>query len=226
MHVETASFSTSTSKRILFFQYAIIILEIIAIISRASGINLFTDTGVHHFWSDVFFVNYTFLGDGWFAFFLVCYLAYKRSPVWKKMALVAALTMIFIQLIKNSYAGGEWQLYFEEGQYLHFVNPDQMAGRHIPVSGHTAMAFALAGVWASMLKYRTQVITLAAGAVLVAVSRMYLAGNGLTALTIGAAAGLFSVAAVETGLSLYKRTAFNMAAPGKNSLPSGNVLPA
>ena len=213
-------------RRVLFFQYAIIALEVIAIITRATGLNLFADPGFHHFWSDVFFVNFTFLGDGWFAIFLVGYLAYIKSPVWKKMAIVSGLTMLLVQLLKNLYVGGDWQFYVEEGQYLHFVNPENLNGRLIPVSGHTALAFALAGIWVSVLKYRTQVIALAAAAVLVAVSRMYLAGQGLTALTTGALTGLMSVTLIEAGLAAYRRINFNVLGSTGKSLTSETAMPA
>ena len=145
----------------------------------------------HPFFLNVFFINYTFMGDGIFAICLIAamFFYFKR----KKMA-VALLSSFLIsgiasQLLKNMVSSPRPKLYFEAGTYLNFIDGVTLTGNSGFPSGHTATAFAIATVLALMIKNKKWQLLILPAAALVGYSRIYLAQHFLLDVLIGAAIG-------------------------------------
>ena len=185
--------------RRLYFQTLVFLL----IISTASLLffgNTFNNTpsNSHHpFWLNVFFINYTFMGDGIFAICLVAiFLFYfKRKKEGKAILLAFIFTEIIIQLVKNCMNVSRPGIFFEDGQTI-FNTGFSATTQYTFLSGHTAIAFALATVFVTVAKSAWQLPILAA-AVLLGYSRIYLTqhalGDVLTAAVLGTVSGLFAV---------------------------------
>ena len=148
----------------------------------------------HPFFLNVFFINYTFMGDGIFAICLIAamFFYFKR----KKMA-VALLSSFLIsgiasQLLKNMVSSPRPKLYFEAGTYLNFIDGVTLTGNSGFPSGHTATAFAIATVLALMIKNKKWQLLILPAAALVGYSRIYLAQHFLLDVIAGALLGSFS----------------------------------
>lgn len=155
---------------------------------RASTIPL---TGSHPFWLNVFFINYTFVGDGFFAITVVAIILFYLKKKQQGLALLNAvlLSAIGIQLIKNFSSFANPTLFFEQGQYL--LSTDGISSINDPsaASGHTAIAFAMATVFVGMIKNKKWQVPVLLAAALVGYSRMYLAQHTLLSILIGAVIG-------------------------------------
>lgn len=147
--------------------------------------------GVHNFALDVFFVNYTFLGDGIFASALVLFCWWKGKRQLALQLLTAFLISgLAAQIIKNLIDAPRPRLFFEASQYRYFIDGITLANNHSFPSGHTATAFALATIFALHFNKKHWSVILLAGAVLVAYSRLYLAQHFLIDVWVGAWLGL------------------------------------
>lgn len=144
---------------------------------------------------NVFLINVTFMGDAVFAVCLAftLYFYYKRRKVGLAVFISFVITEIAVQLFKNGQAleaGG--RIYFEDGQTKFFNNAELAGINSGTVSGHTAIAFALATVLMLMLKQARWQWPLLAGAILLSYSRIYLAGHQLSDILIAALQGTVS----------------------------------
>jgi len=148
-------------------------------------------SGPHPSLLNIFFINYTFIGDGFFAFILVTIILFYFKKKQQGYALLNAilLSMISIQLVKNFSHFINPTLFFEQGQYLFSTEGIGSANEPALASGHTAIAFAIATVFMGMIKQKKWQIPVLLAAVLVAYSRMYLAQHTLLSVMIGAAIG-------------------------------------
>ena len=145
----------------------------------------------HPFFLNVFFVNYTFIGDGIFAVCLIALLFFyfKKKRESYTLLLSFLISGIIVQIIKNLIDSPRPHLFFEPGQYLFFIDGVTLANHHSFPSGHTTTAFALATVAVLMLKKKNFNILLLMAATLVGYSRIYLAQHFLIDVIIGAALG-------------------------------------
>ena len=106
----------------------------------------------HPYWLNIFFIGYTYIGDGAFAICLILlfFLYFKK----KKQALIMLSSFLLsgfvAQLIKNFVFAPRPRLFFEKGQYLYFIEGVSLANNHSFPSGHTTTAFALATLLAMM----------------------------------------------------------------------------
>lgn len=148
----------------------------------------------HPFFLNVFFINYTFMGDGIFAICLIAamFFYFKR----KKMALALLssflISGIAAQFLKNMVSSPRPKLYFEAGTYLNFIDGVTLTGNSGFPSGHTATAFAIATVLAFMIKNKRWQLLILAAAALVGYSRIYLAQHFLLDVIAGALLGSIS----------------------------------
>jgi membrane-associated phospholipid phosphatase len=153
----------------------------------------------HPFLLNVFFINYTFVGDGIFALCLTAALLfyYKRKQQGLALLYSFLISGIAVQIIKNLVNSPRPKLFFEAGQYLHFIDGVSLANNSSFPSGHTATAFALATVMVLMMKDKSWTLLILIATVLVGYSRIYLAQHFLLDVLIGAvigsASGIFSV---------------------------------
>lgn len=147
----------------------------------------------HPFYLNVFFINYTFTGDGIFALCLIAliFFYFKRKQFGFTLLYSFLISGITTQLIKNLANPSNPKFYFESGTYLNFTN-DFIVGSSSGFSGHTATAFAIATVMALMFKNKNLQLLILMGAILVAYSRIYLAQHFLLDVMAGALLGSVS----------------------------------
>jgi membrane-associated phospholipid phosphatase len=141
-----------------------------------------------------FFISYTFFGDGMFALMLttLVFIFYKKRKLGFALLNSFIISGIAAQLVKRLFPSPRPKLFFPAGAYDHFIHGITLAGNNSFPSGHTATAFALAAVLASMLKgKRLQVFVLTAAA-LVGYSRIYLGQHFLLDVVAGAIIGWLS----------------------------------
>ncbi len=152
----------------------------------------------HTFWLNVFFVNYTFLGDGVFALAIVCvcFFYFRKRNIGLQLLATFLFSGIIVQLIKNIVNAPRPSLFFEKGQYLHFIEGVHLSNHYSFPSGHTATAFALATMFVLISPRKSIQIPVLAAALLVGYSRIYLAQHFLEDVLVGAIIGTASSVAV------------------------------
>lgn len=153
----------------------------------------------HPFWLNVFFINYTFMGNGIFALSLVTVLFIYYGKKQQAYTLLSSFLIsgFTIQVIKNLVNASIPKFYLEAGTYLQFTDGVALSADSGSPSAHTATAFAIATVMALMIKNKKMQLLIVAVAALVGYSRMYLAGHFLidviTGASIGTVSGLIAV---------------------------------
>ncbi len=174
---------------------------------------------------NIFFVNYTFFGDGIFALGLVAFLYYRKQKKLALLILAAYLSSgLTAQLLKNIIYAPRPRIYFEASQYIYHLDNfgNSGGGNSSFPSGHTTSAFALATVLALWFRKKWMGITLASAAVLVGYSRVYLAqhfpADVLAGACIGIAFGTLTMLLFSSTLRLRKAKKSNYTKqPGWNS---------
>lgn len=146
----------------------------------------------HPYWLNVLFINYTFMGDGFFALCLiVLYLFYfKKRKQGLALLFAFLLSGTVVQVIKNFTSSPRPKLFFEAGRYLHFIDDVSLANNSSFPSGHTATAFAIATVLILMMKNKKWQLPILIAAALVGYSRIYLAQHFLAEVLVGACIGI------------------------------------
>ncbi len=134
------------------------------------------------------------MGDGIFAICLIAFLFFYKKKKQQALALLYSFLIsgLLAQLIKNLISSPRPKLFFEAGQYLHFIDGVTHASNTSFPSGHTATAFALATVLAMMVKNKKWQLPLLFTAILIGYSRIYLAQHFLIDIIIGAFIGTSS----------------------------------
>lgn len=186
----------------------------------------------HPFLLNVFFINYTFMGDGIFALCLIAAILfyYKRKQQGLALLYSFLISGLIVQVIKNLVDSPRPKLFFEAGQYLHFIDGVSLANNSSFPSGHTATAFAIATVMVLTMKNKSWQLLILIAAVLVGYSRIYLAQHFLLDVMIGAligsTSGLLAVY-LATNVKGIKRSFKKMhrLSPTTPSSPSGAVQP-
>ena len=145
----------------------------------------------HPFLLNVFFINYTFIGDGIFALCLIVAILfyYKRKQQGLALLYSFLISGLIIQVIKNLVDSPRPRLFFEAGQYLNFIDGVSLANNSSFPSGHTATAFAIATVMILMMKDKSWQLLILIAAIAVGYSRIYLAQHFLLDIMIGAVIG-------------------------------------
>ncbi len=152
----------------------------------------------HPFWLNVFFINYTFLGSGFFATALSAYLIFFKQQKNRGIQLLTGcfFTTVIDQLIKNFTIPGNFTIYTEPLQnlFFHFEMPGE--DYVLFPSAYTAIAFTIVNVLIlnERVLYRKLILLFAAA--LVGFSRLYLVQNSIADVLIGAATGIFSAVTV------------------------------
>lgn len=148
----------------------------------------------HPFLLNVFFVNYTFIGDSVFALCLIAVLLFYYKKKQEGLALLYSFLLagIIVQTIKNLVSTPQVKLFFEPGQYLHSVDEINLANFPGFPSGHTATVFAIATVIVLMMKNKNWQLIILIAAIIGGYSRMYLAQHFLLDIMIGIMIGSVS----------------------------------
>ncbi|HVD98166.1 MAG TPA: phosphatase PAP2 family protein [Cytophagaceae bacterium] len=149
---------------------------------------LFFNRNYHPF-LDWFFKIVTYLGDGWFAIPLISFLLLFRN-IFKGIVMLASVLLSFlvVQTLKivvfpnmprpSKYFPESMKLYYVEGVEIHTQNS-------FP-SGHSAQAFAIFLLLALFTKNKNWSVFYFLTALLVTISRMYLAQHFLIDTYFGA----------------------------------------
>jgi membrane-associated phospholipid phosphatase len=145
----------------------------------------------HPFYLNVFFINYTFIGDGIFALCLIAFTVFylKKRKAGLAMLCCFLTSGLVVQVIKNLVYSPRPKLFFEAGQYLNFIENVTLSGHSSFPSGHTATAFAMATVLVLLIKNKRLQLPVLMAATLVGYSRIYLAQHFLLDVLIGAGIG-------------------------------------
>ena len=142
--------------------------------------------GVHtsSFYSNTLLVNITFMGDAFFAFGIIFFLLFffKKKSMASKILIAILISLTITQGIKNIFSGLPIQLFFEEGV---LQNANEALFNENIISSHTAIACTLAGVFILYTKNIFLKIFIIALAIIVAITRIKLAGDSLEALFAG-----------------------------------------
>jgi membrane-associated phospholipid phosphatase len=164
------------------------------LIGFGKSASFITLNSYHPFALNVFFVNYTFVGDGIFALALIVllYIYFKQKQKANTLLISFLISGCAVQIIKNLVDSPRPHLFFEPGQYLYFIDGVTLANHHSFPSGHTTTAFAIATVLVMLSKNKSLQLLILLLAALVGYSRIYLAQHFLLDVIIGAALGTTS----------------------------------
>ena len=198
------NFRALITSRKLFFQ-AMLFLLLIATLSLlffGRSFAFISINAYHPFWLNVFFINYTFMGNGLFiiglAVVLIFWLKKKQQGV--TMLYGFFLSGIAVQLLKNISNLSHPVILLEQGQNLFSANNITLTDHGSFISGHTATAFALATILMMTIKNSKWQLPLLIAAILLGYSRMYLSQNYLSEIMIAAIVGTVSgISAVYLG---------------------------
>lgn len=148
----------------------------------------------HPFYLNVFFINYTFMGDGIFALCLIAAVFFYFKKKQQGFALLYAFLIsgTAAQILKNLVTSPRPKIYFEAGTYLNFIDGVTLSGSSGFPSGHTTTAFAIATVLVLMIKNKKWQLPILLAAMLVGYSRIYLAQHFLIDVIVGALLGSIS----------------------------------
>ena len=147
----------------------------------------------HPKWLDMFFVRYTFSGDGLVSIAAVILLALCNKLKEAVTLLVAYISSgLAGQLLKNTVDFPRPRLYFEQTMihYQHFVEGVTLHDHSSFPSGHTASAFAMATIFSLCFKDSRVSIAAFGLATLTGYSRIYLAQHFLPDVVGGAFVGI------------------------------------
>lgn len=175
----------------------------------------------HPFYLNVFFINYTFIGDGIFAGCLAALLVFyfKKKQTGLTLLISFIISSLAIQLTRNFMNAGVPQLYFEAGTYLNFTGGIGVSDDSGFPSGHTAIAFALTTVLVLMIQNKKWQLPLLLAAMLVGYSRIYLAQHFLSDLIVGALMG--TIAAVVSFYLVQSRFSLKGSIKKISQMPAG-----
>ena len=206
--------------RKLFFRiiFSLLLITVLSLIFIGRTFITVPSNTYHPFWLNVFFINYTFMGNG---LFVICIAAlfifrYKRKQQGITLLYGFLLSDFIVQLLKNIHSLAHPTIYLEQGQNLFFSYNNSLSAHNSFISGHTATAFTLATVMMLVLNNSKWQLPLLIAALLLGYSRMYLAQNDLSEIMIAGMVGTVSgIAAVYStfyfkGVGYYLKKIFNL----------------
>lgn len=183
-----------TQQRYIFFAgYLLLLLTGIFLLLTKGKEESFLILNAHHSaWLDHFFILYTNLGDGLFAVSLsvLFFFVFKKRKLALTILFAFALTGIITQIIKPLVESPRPETFFSPRWLPFFIRDVIHTGNSSFPSGHTATAFAVAGVLALYYKNGWLQILFLLLAVAVGFSRIYLSQHFLTDVLAGSFIGV------------------------------------
>ncbi len=148
----------------------------------------------HSDFLDWFFIVFTNVGDGIFAILLalIALLVYRNKTPGLAIIYSFLVSGILAQLMKRIVEAPRPGLIFQDTDYTKFVEGVKLAFYHSFPSGHTATAFAIVTVIATLMRSRKWQLQLLILATLVGFSRIYLGQHFLEDTIAGAGIGILS----------------------------------
>lgn len=163
-----------------------------------SSIDLFFRLNTFHtLYLDIFFQNYTLLGDGVFsiAIFLILLLA-DKIPLALQVITGYLFSGIISQIIKHLVHAPRPHAIISNAEYPYFIEGVTLSGMNSFPSGHTSSVFALAVLLALNTSDKRISLIYLITAVITGYSRIYLGQHFLADVTTGALIGTLSALAV------------------------------
>lgn len=146
------------------------------------------------FWTNVFFINFTFLGDGFFCIALIAYLVWKgHRAIAFRLFFSVLITAFLIQFFNNCLAPGTNVIFFEPGQLI--FTPLEFPNLVEFPSSHMALFISLATTIVLEKKSLLLQFIFLPFILLMAYSRIYLCQQQLIGIISGAAIGIFAACA-------------------------------
>ena len=145
----------------------------------------------HRTFLDLFFIIFTYLGDGLFAAVVIILLLVvrRRSQAWQ-LLIAFLLSALLAQVFKNVFSMPRpWEV-FNHGEYNYFIDGITHHGFSSFPSGHSTSVFCLATMLAIFEKNKKWNILYLFGAVAVGYSRIYLGQHFLTDVLMGSFLGV------------------------------------
>lgn len=192
--MQTNPFSIRKNKIYFIGLLASLLTAAVFLLANGKAAAFISLNSYHPFLLNIFFINYTFMGDGIFALCLVAVMFFYLKKKNQGFALLYSFLIsgLAVQVIKNLISAPRPRLFFEQGQYLFFMDGISLANNSSFPSGHTATAFAIATVFVMMLKNKNWQWLILPAALLAGYSRIYLAQHFLLDVIIGAILGSVS----------------------------------
>jgi len=192
-----------------YFIPSLVLLGLLVLVCfRYTRLQSFQFLNVYHpGWLDLFFMKFTFIGDGLVSIAAVILLAVCNKLKEAVTLLVAYLSSALVaQLLKNTVDFPRPRLYLEQAmiQYQHFVEGVTLYSHGSFPSGHTTSAFAMATIFSLCFKDRRVSIGAFVLATLAGYSRIYLAEHFLPDVVGGAIVGV--VFAMLTYYVIWQRS--------------------
>jgi membrane-associated phospholipid phosphatase len=142
---------------------------------------------------DIFFINFTYLGDGLFVlavFLLLMYL--KRYAQGFQLLTAFLLSALLAQILKSIFSMPRPKQFFNPGVYDYFISGVTHTGFSSFPSGHSTSVFTLATLLALFEKNKKWNVAYLVGAVAVGYSRIYLGQHFLNDVLFGSFIGVFA----------------------------------
>ena len=115
----------NTCSTYLYALLALLAAAALLLLTLGKGASFISLNAYHSFALNVFFINYTFFGDGIFAISLIlfCFI-YKQKQLGLHLLVSFLFSGVIVQIIKNTVSAPRPKLFFEAGQYLYFIDKD------------------------------------------------------------------------------------------------------
>jgi len=152
----------------------------------------------HQTMLDLFFIRFTWLGDGLFAMAVIILLLVLRRWGQACQILVAfLLSALFAQILKNVFSMPRPREFFPPGAYLYFIPDVTLNGHASFPSGHSTSIFVLATMLAIFEPNKRLNIFYLLVAVSVGYSRIYLGQHFLTDVLMGSFLGVMTAIGIR-----------------------------
>jgi membrane-associated phospholipid phosphatase len=167
------------------------LLGLFFLVTKGKAATFFYLNPYHRTPLDIFFINFTYLGDGLFSVGVIIILLVLRRWSQAIQVLTAFLvSALLAQLLKNLFSMPRPKEFFNQGQYSYFIEGVTRVGFSSFPSGHTTSVFALATMLALFeknKKWNTLYLLVALG---VGYSRIYLGQHFLNDVLVGSLIGV------------------------------------
>jgi membrane-associated phospholipid phosphatase len=148
---------------------------------------------------DLFFINFTYLGDGLFAVAVIILLMVLRrwSQAWQ-ILIAFLLSALLAQALKALFGMPRpWEVFEHGGKYAYFIDGVTRRGFSSFPSGHSTTVFTLATMLAIFEKNKRMNVFYVLTAVAVGYSRIYLGQHFLTDVLVGSFLGVLTAVLVH-----------------------------
>jgi hypothetical protein len=177
------------------FTVAIFIAVLITFYVGSFNESGFSESPTNFYWNTLL-INLTFMGDAFFAFGIVFFLLFFLSKKYIALNFLIAILIVLTltQAIKNIFSGLPLQLFFEEAV---MQNANEVLMSRNIISSHASITFTIAAFFFMYSRKLFLKMGLVLLALIVALTRVTLAGDTLAALALGLIPTIVAMAYVQ-----------------------------